>query len=934
MSNLNLNSMSNDNKRIFDYFIVTGLPPKLTAKSGVDSDQVLEKDQHRKLLLKNIEMDLYHANNEKKDPIVDIAIMKRTLNEGIPNGYECIWNTPSNNSANLCCEIVKKNEMYLLIRRGYDKPPIADIGVYYEGIETVREGCTIIKETIGNNSANLNTSSLNAKRVFITYRRLTDLACNCLAMIDVCVINKGQGEKAPHTFNEIPKNLNVGFLGPSMALCYKKSWIPAPQIKYSPSILYRYPQTDHSDLPFPSEMAYFGLPMGATIESWPKTNIQSPKNVSLSDLKPVFSTFVLNVNSEDGSIVEKVYGSVITFYEDFDQNCLNEDQCEMLKFNNSNQSRTLHSNKSLVILSRHPIFETYKSFLFFLFNKYTKKVNIKSSEDLIIPIERYLSYLIFEVPFPTAKKSRVLVHLTDWDTDNLTVNLPSEIVLPQSGASFADLLYNLKVENSINVFLFAILQKNLMIHSLRRCVLTSVVEAISSIIFPFVWRYSYLPMCPLSLCQLTEAPGSFIIGMDTRFFDYFDLPHNVICVDLDTNTISWTEDRRTINPNILPKNIKNSLKDRLEKILEGITKLYIEKNSIQEPTKNQETDFKKRLRNFELSIREAFLKAMACFLSDYKTFLRTATRRPDLKAKDRNIIKYFDTGKFLESKQSSEKLFYQELIRTQLFYDCIMNLSFTSELDPALAQSFMVFSDICSKMNPNSYRDDEIKLISLNNSNDSQTIVMLPPQLDAEFLNHLNPILTNMDPKDIIINGSAFIYDDKENSFPKLKIEVYSNYNSNTNSSLDLDASIGSKNDHLLIEDLRKNSLKLSDSNRIETQSNSSSITQNFSRKSNKMLSTPMGIRTKAEKIQALKRMESKISFKSTNSIKQAQKNYNTLAKFHAHCFLSNAYALWFIYLPEYIKECEDLKKNALDYAYMVLTQMQKHNLNHPDEVC
>lgn len=184
--------MSNENNRIFDYFIVTGLPPILTAKS--DSDQLAEKDEHRKNLLKNAEMDLSSGSNEKKDPIVDIAIMNRTLNEGIPSEYECIWNTPLNYSANLCCEFSmhKSNEMYLLIRRGLDKPPIADIGIYYEGNETVREGCTIIKETIGKNSANLNTSSFNTERVFITYRRLDDFACNCLAMIDVCVIYKGK----------------------------------------------------------------------------------------------------------------------------------------------------------------------------------------------------------------------------------------------------------------------------------------------------------------------------------------------------------------------------------------------------------------------------------------------------------------------------------------------------------------------------------------------------------------------------------------------------------------------------------------------------------------------------------------------------------------------------------------------------------------------
>lgn len=55
--------------------------------------------------------------------------------------------------------------------------------------------------------------------------------------------------------------------------------------------------------------------------------------------------------------------------------------------------------------------------------------------------------------------------------------------------------------------------------------------------------------------------------------------------------------------------------------------------------------------------------------------------------------------------------------------------------------------------------------------------------------------------------------------------------------------------------------------------------------------------------------------------------------KSHAMCLLSNAYALWFIYLSEYLKSNEELRKTSLDYAYQVLIQMQNHQLNQPDEV-
>lgn len=131
-----------------------------------------------------------------KEPIVDIGIMNKSLNETVPQGYEAIWITPGRHSANLCGEgLFKQNQqMFLVFRRGTDMPPITDIGIYYEGTkEQVMPGCAVIKHTVsGAGSANLNTSNFNfnAERVFVTFRRATDLACNSLAVVDICVIVK------------------------------------------------------------------------------------------------------------------------------------------------------------------------------------------------------------------------------------------------------------------------------------------------------------------------------------------------------------------------------------------------------------------------------------------------------------------------------------------------------------------------------------------------------------------------------------------------------------------------------------------------------------------------------------------------------------------------------------------------------------------------
>ena len=56
-------------------------------------------------------------------------------------------------------------------------------------------------------------------------------------------------------------------------------------------------------------------------------------------------------------------------------------------------------------------------------------------------------------------------------------------------------------------------------------------------IFPFQWQCPYVPLCPLSLADVLNAPCPFIVGVDSRYFDLYDPPPDVVCVDLDTQTI-------------------------------------------------------------------------------------------------------------------------------------------------------------------------------------------------------------------------------------------------------------------------------------------------------------------------------------------------------------------------------------------------------------
>ena len=145
-------------------------------------------------------------------------------------------------------------------------------------------------------------------------------------------------------------------------------------------------------------------------------------------------------------------------------------------------------------------------------------------------------------------------------------------------------------------------------------------------------------MCPFSLVDLIDAPGSFILGLDSRYFDLFEPPTNVVCVDLDTTKIHLSEDSQRIQQKILPSKPLDVLRNRLRQIMQDIEKLYIRINQ-NKTLLNYESKIKyKRVeQELDLQIRDAFLRFMACILNGYKTHLKPVTRRPDTKYKDRNI---------------------------------------------------------------------------------------------------------------------------------------------------------------------------------------------------------------------------------------------------------------------------------------------------------
>ncbi len=99
-----------DAERIVDYFVQAGIP-LAGAEPLVDVTQ---------------EAMLHPVY--KKDPIVELAVINRTLGEDPPPGFSCLELTPYGLPADLNHGSIRAPEMYLCVRRGTDLPPLTDIG--------------------------------------------------------------------------------------------------------------------------------------------------------------------------------------------------------------------------------------------------------------------------------------------------------------------------------------------------------------------------------------------------------------------------------------------------------------------------------------------------------------------------------------------------------------------------------------------------------------------------------------------------------------------------------------------------------------------------------------------------------------------------------------------------------------------------------------
>jgi hypothetical protein len=114
--------------------------------------------------------------------------------------------------------------------------------------------------------------------------------------------------------------------------------------------------------------------------------------------------------------------------------------------------------------------------------------------------------------------------------------------------------------------------------------LSSCIQAISSLLYPFAWQHVYIPVLPSDLIDIVCSPTPYIIGiLSTSRAALQKLPmEEVLIVDLDNNALLESlGDEATIVPRKLQKALTGALKDtdrdsRDAVVFEAFLRLFVE----------------------------------------------------------------------------------------------------------------------------------------------------------------------------------------------------------------------------------------------------------------------------------------------------------------------------------------------------------------------
>jgi hypothetical protein len=286
-------------------------------------------------------------------------------------------------------------------------------------------------------------------------------------------------------------------------------------------------------------------------------------------------------------------------------------------------------------------------------------------------------YLINSIPIPD-KNSLVKFYLPYCDKDislrNTKINGLNIMYI-----DFAKLTHIFSVSNIIIIFRLLISEKKILFIDDDYTNLSKVTDAFISLLYPFKWVHTYIPIMSEQMLKYLESFLPFVNGINTSLMPLvknifsegeIDESEEVFLVYIKENDIrigSHLKNKKIkmskyIQNNVisLPPNVEKELKKKLVNVQDKY------ESYIKNPKKKNNID----INQLDYKFREAFIDVFVTLFCDYQKYIGLL--------EDDEVI--FNKNLFMQSIKKEVKPFYEGFLDSQLFEQFTQNI-LTSDCD-------------------------------------------------------------------------------------------------------------------------------------------------------------------------------------------------------------------------------------------------------------
>ena len=315
----------------------------------------------------------------------------------------------------------------------------------------------------------------------------------------------------------------------------------------------------------------------------------------------------------------------------------------------------------------------------------------------------------------------------------------------------------LEITTIIKLWCSILSEKHIIFLSNQGYLLFAITQGLLSLMFPFCWLHTYIPVLPNSQIDYLDSPTPYLIGVISTKIDYQTLnekyPGHVIC-DLNTSTIN--KNAVSFLSSVEEDKIKKKIRLMNNPKMFEEEDIYIdEEDKKRYSNKNFELEDVDTRKSFGENIHYIFFRIFRYPLSVIQShFIKN---------------KVFDVQTFLEDYcQDEMRDFWDKLTSTVAFDTFLMNLNNIDE-DP-LAKIFL--NILSTEKEENNYEDSNNSLMILDKSEEILTVEYnLPNNLDYIF----NQFIEVEDTNDDYCKAISNLKSDYTKSLYKLKYNQQSN---------------------------------------------------------------------------------------------------------------------------------------------------------------